>query len=299
MANGQFFSGLVRLYHATFDRTSDIEGIGYWARQLAKGEIVFAEVAAAFMASDEFAELYPDGLSDEEFVTLLYQNVLKREPDNEGKAYWLKVLDEGNLRSEVLMGFADSDEFIEDSGEELEEELSAAEQEELRILAEIESDDDDSDDDDSDDDDSENDEGGVEPDAFSEEEYEAFVANLYDAAFNREADSPGLGYWVSQLAQNKLDLSGVAAAFMASDEFVELYGHGLGDDEFIGALYHNVLERGPDADGQAYGLGQLVGGMARYDVLEAFANSAENTGSGDADSELEVVGTIGGDDLIV
>jgi len=47
MANGQFFSGLVRLYHATFDRESDIPGIGYWARQLAKGEIVFAEVAAA------------------------------------------------------------------------------------------------------------------------------------------------------------------------------------------------------------------------------------------------------------
>ena len=307
MANGQFFSGLVRLYHATFDRTSDIEGIGYWARQLAKGEIVFAEVAAAFMASDEFSELYPEGLSDEDFVTLLYQNVLKREPDDEGKAYWLKVLDEGNLRSEVLMGFADSDEFIEDSGEELGDELSAAEQEELRILAELESDDDsddddsdddDSDDDDSHDDDSHDDEKDAESAGFSDEEYQAFVANLYEAAFNREADGPGLGYWVSQLAQNKLDLSGVAAAFMASDEFVELYGHGLGDDEFIGALYHNVLERDPDADGQAYWLGQLVSGMARYDVLEAFANSAENTGSGDADSELEVIGAIGGDDLI-
>lgn len=86
---------------------------------------------------------------------------------------------------------------------------------------------------------------------------------------------------------------------MASGEFVELYGYGLGDDEFIGTLYHNVLERDAGADGQGYWLGQLVGGMARYDVLEAFANSAENTGSGDADSELEVIGTIGGDELIV
>ena len=281
MANGQFFSGLVRLYHATFDRSSDIGGLGHWARQLAKGEMVFAEVVAAFMVSDEFTQLYPEGLSDEEFVTLLYQNVLKREPDAAGKAYWLKVLDEGNLRNEVLLGFADSVEFIEDSSEAFEEELSLAAQEERRILAELESEDN-----------SEDDEGGAEPDAFTEEEYEAFVANLYDAAFNRDADAPGLGHWVSQLAQNKLDLSGVAAAFMASDEFVALYGHDLRDDEFIAALYHNVLERDADTDGQAYWLGQLVGGMARYDVLEAFANSAENTDAEATRAELDLIGSI-------
>ena len=289
MANGQFFSGLVRLYHATFDRSSDIGGLGHWARQLAKGEMVFAEVAAAFMVSDEFTQLYPEGLSDEEFVTLLYQNVLKREPDAAGKAYWLKVLDEGNLRNEVLLGFADSVEFIEDSSEAFEEELSAAEQEELRVLAELDSDDDDSGDDDSGDDDSDDD---TESDAFTEEEYEAFVANLYDAVFNRDADESGLGHWVSQLAQNKLDLSGVAAAFMASDEFVALYGQDLGDDEFIAALYHNVLERDADADGQAYWLGQLVGGMARYEVLEAFANSAENTDAEATRAELDLIGSI-------
>lgn len=78
------------------------------------------------------------------------------------------------------MGFAYSDEFIEGNGEELEEELSAAEQEELRILPGLKSDDDSGDD--------------TESDAFTEEEYEAFVANLYDAAFNREADGPGLSY---------------------------------------------------------------------------------------------------------
>ena len=85
---------------------------------------------------------------------------------------------------------------------------------------------------------------------------------------------------------------------MASEEFTDLYGHDLGDDEFIGALYHNVLERDADADGQAYWLGQLVGGVARYDVLEAFANSAENTDADDTGGELEVIGSIGGDDLI-
>jgi len=334
MANGQFFSGLVRLYHATFDRESDIEGIGYWARQLAKGDIVFAEVAAAFMESDEFAALYPGVLSDEEFVTLLYENVLKREPDDEGLAHWLKVLDEGNLRSEVLLSFADSDEFIATTEGELTDELIAAEQEEERVQAELDVDsddddsddddsddddsddddsddddsddddsddddsgDDDSDDDDSDDDDSDDDDSGDDAGDLTEAEYAAFVENLYDAAFNRPADVSGLGHWVSQLAQNKLDLSGVAAAFMASEEFALTYGDGLEDGDFIEALYHNVLEREPDVDGQAYWLGQLVSGLARHDVLEAFANSTENTQANDAEVELELLGSIG-DDLI-
>ncbi len=275
MANGQFFSGLVRLYHASFDRESDMPGIGHWARQLAQGEIVFAEVAAAFMASEEFAARYPEGLDDEAFVALLYHNVLQREPDAEGLAYWLRVLDEGNLRSQVLVSFADSDEFIAGSGDEFADELAEAEQVERAVQAELESEGDDS--------------GDVHSD---DTDYQDFVENLYDAAFNRPADAQGLGYWVSQLAQNKLDLSAVAEAFMASDEFGEIYGHGLADDVFITVLYHNVLGRDPDTDGQAYWLGQLVAGLARHDVLEAFANSVENSQDDTVDTELVVLGSI-------
>ncbi|HAD08783.1 MAG TPA: hypothetical protein DCF62_04825, partial [Porticoccaceae bacterium] len=145
MANGQFFSGLVRLYHATFGRESDREGVGFWASQLAKGEIVFLDVVEAFMASDEFVAMYPDGLTNEQFVTLLYENVLKREPDEEGKAHWVKVLEEGNLREQVLLEFADSDEFVESTEEELEEELTVAEQAELEAVAELASEDEDED----------------------------------------------------------------------------------------------------------------------------------------------------------
>jgi len=54
MANGQFFSGLVRLYHATLDRSIDNSGVGYWASQLAKGDITFIELADEIMDSEEF-----------------------------------------------------------------------------------------------------------------------------------------------------------------------------------------------------------------------------------------------------
>ena len=134
---------------------------------------------------------------------------------------------------------------------------------------------------------------------ISLEDYQAFVNNLYDAAFNREADEHGLGYWVSQLAQHRVDLSGVAQAFMESPEFAELYGHGLADDDFIEALYHNVLGRDSDSDGQAFWLGQLVSGIARYEILEAFANSIENTLDDSGGTEIVIIGDAGATDAIV
>ncbi|MGH1462058.1 MAG: DUF4214 domain-containing protein, partial [Neptuniibacter sp.] len=148
MANGVFFSSLVRLYHSTFDRSSDIEGVGYWASRLAKGEMTFLEVAEAFMDSDEFKEQYgitdETPLSSEEFITLLYNNVLNREPDEEGLLYWVKVLEEGNLRSKVLVDFSESEEHQGLVEQEYPDELEEAE------LVESSLDDDDSDDDDSD-----------------------------------------------------------------------------------------------------------------------------------------------------
>ena len=42
---------------------------------------------------------------------------------------------------------------------------------------------------------------------------------------------------------------------MASDVVAELYDYGLGDDEFIGALCHNLLER--DVDDTASVLGVI------------------------------------------
>ena len=120
---------------------------------------------------------------------------------------------------------------------------------------------------------------------------QVFVDHLYDAAFNRDPDERGLGYWVSQLAQNKVDLSGVAKAFLESAEFADIYGHDLPDSEFIEALYHNVLGRDSDEAGYHFWMGQLVSGVARYDVLEAFALSLENT-QGETGSEVEVTGAI-------
>lgn len=98
---------------------------------------------------------------------------------------------------------------------------------------------------------------------------------LYKAAFDRESDDSGLGYWIAQL-ENGASLSGVANAFVASDEFQHLYGSDVSDEEFVNLLYNNVLDRDADADGYHYWTSQLDTNLTRADVLVSFSESGEN-----------------------
>lgn len=49
--------------------------------------------------------------TDEEYVIWLYQNIMGREPDNEGKAMYLKRLKDGSSREDLFNFFISSDEF--------------------------------------------------------------------------------------------------------------------------------------------------------------------------------------------
>ncbi len=76
------------------------------------GQNTKREVAESFISSDEFTERHgAANLSDEEYVESLYTNILDRQPDLEGKKYWLGQLSSGlETRAEALLGFAESDE---------------------------------------------------------------------------------------------------------------------------------------------------------------------------------------------
>ena len=99
-----------RLYEAAFDRTPDAEGLRYWADALDDDGMSLEDVAEAFIDSAEFAQRYGEAPTDEAFVTGLYQNVLDRAPDADGKAYWLAQLDDDMDRDEVLVAFSESPE---------------------------------------------------------------------------------------------------------------------------------------------------------------------------------------------
>lgn len=98
---------------------------------------------------------------------------------------------------------------------------------------------------------------------------------LYKAAFDRVPDAGGLGYWIHALDEGAW-LSSVSNGFINSAEFTAMYGADSTNAHFVTLLYNHVLHRNPDAQGEAYWLGQIESGLSRANVLSSFSESPEN-----------------------
>lgn len=96
-----------RLYKAAFDRIPDQTGLGFWIAQMDAG-VSLAQAASGFVGSTEFESMYGDGVADTGFIELLYENVLDRQPDASGYAYWLDAMNNGLTREQVLAAFSES-----------------------------------------------------------------------------------------------------------------------------------------------------------------------------------------------
>jgi len=100
---------------------------------------------------------------------------------------------------------------------------------------------------------------------------------LYKAAFNREPDTPGLGFWINKM-DGGMSYNTVAQNFINSQEFKDAYGGSNPSvNTLVTKLYNNVLIRNPDGVGLAFWQEKLTtGGWTVADVLGYFATSAEN-----------------------
>lgn len=99
---------------------------------------------------------------------------------------------------------------------------------------------------------------------------------IYQAAFDRAPDLSGVGFWISQMDSGQ-SLESVAAGFMTSTEFVNMYGANSSHLQFVQKLYQNVLDRPGETAGVNFWVGALDGNDAsRADVLAHFSESAEN-----------------------
>lgn len=99
---------------------------------------------------------------------------------------------------------------------------------------------------------------------------------LYQAAFARTPDRPGLSHNVNLVDQG-MTLKQMAGAFIGSAEFIQRYGVGTSNTTYLTALYQNVLGRGPDQAGLNGWLDRLANGTwDRQDVLLGFSESPEN-----------------------
>ena len=113
----QWSDDVFRLYQATLDRNPDPAGFTGWTGLLAGGTS-FLTAVTGFVNSTEFQSTY-GALDNTQFVTLLYNNVLNRAPDAGGLAAWTTAMTNGMSRAEVVQGFSQSAEFINNTAQPL------------------------------------------------------------------------------------------------------------------------------------------------------------------------------------
>lgn len=99
-----------RLYQAAFDRKPDLGGFGYQIAAREVSGLSLLQLAQNFINSPEFSSKY-GSLSNTDFATQMYTNILHRAPEPAGLQFYVDGLD-GNVfsRAQVLQGFSAADE---------------------------------------------------------------------------------------------------------------------------------------------------------------------------------------------
>ena len=228
-----------------------------------------------------------------EFVSRLYGNFLKREPDEKGLADWINALQSGKATgAKVVVGFVLSPEYKanvlgneeyvtalyriiferEPDADGLKSWLAVMEKGYTykKVLA-----------------------GFINSDEFSNlcedlgimrgsyksdepvdqsNNIEAFVARLYKVCLGRAYDQDGLDNWVRALTDGTTDVRSVVVDFFNSQEF---YNRNLDNTEFVTVAYQTVLNREPDKSGLEYWMNNLSWGDTRDEVLYGIMGSKE------------------------
>ncbi|MFK7835214.1 MAG: DUF4214 domain-containing protein [Sulfitobacter sp.] len=84
----------IELYIAYFNRAPDAVGLNFWGTAFANGTTL-QQMATLFTDQDETRATYAADLSNADFVTAVYSNVLGRQGDQAGFDFWVGVLDSG------------------------------------------------------------------------------------------------------------------------------------------------------------------------------------------------------------
>ena len=95
-----------RLYRAYFLRRPDERGLTHWINT----GLELPAISNTFANSTEFLNRYGT-LNTRDFVALVYRNVLGRQPDAQGRQYWIGQANRGVPRGDIMTGFSESGEF--------------------------------------------------------------------------------------------------------------------------------------------------------------------------------------------
>ena len=235
---GGFEDFVERLYTVALNRPSEPEGKKFWCEHVGNGNLNGAQCANEFLLSKEFKDR---GLSDEEFLKVLYKTFFDREAaaDPDGFNFWMNSL-KTQGRDTVVDCFINSTEWC-------------------NVCASY----------------------GVKSGAtrakatMASANATAFAKRLYTECLGREAEEEGLNFWA--LGLTNLELTGKQAAyeFFFSKEFND---HNFDNKELITRMYKTFMGREPDEYGMNFWLDSMKNGMTKEQVFNEFVKSAEFTG---------------------
>ena len=95
---------LMKIYQVVLGRVPDSGGLDFWVQVFrdireANPELTYEEALVAtirdWLESEEFTDVYGTELSVEEYVSLLYINILNRPPDQAGFDFWVNEVKTG------------------------------------------------------------------------------------------------------------------------------------------------------------------------------------------------------------
>ena len=113
LASQEFQNGLpsmIRLYFSFFNRIPDYGGLNFQVDAFRSGTPLEV-IAQNFYNSPEFTTRY-GALTNDQYIHLVYQNVLGRAPDPGGYDFYKTRLDSGALtKGQMMIGFSESPEF--------------------------------------------------------------------------------------------------------------------------------------------------------------------------------------------
>ncbi len=236
-ADGKIGVFVERLYVLILDREPDAPGFEAWCNQLKSGNNTGAELIYGFVWSDEFKNR---NFSDDEYVTILYRAILGREPDAEGKADWLGILNEGFSRLMVCSQFVDSQEFKNMCAE------SGIVAGHIPLTNIVD----------------------------KNQQIARFVNRLYELVLGRKSDRTGLEDWTRVLAEQNQTAAHVVEGFVKSPEFLE---KNLSNEAYVNVLYRTLLDREADAVGLSEWVELLNQGYPKDHILKGFVESDEFT----------------------
>ena len=234
---------VTRCYQIILGREPEAKGLNDWTSLLASGKKTAAEIIDGFYSSQEFRN---KNHNYEDMVEILYNTMLDRASDQNGKEMWVGLMYSGYSYKHIINGFCNSTEFknlckkygiTPGSVNEPAAPASATGKKPANIT-----------------------------------KVKAFVTRCYNVILGREPDAGGLDYWTTKLANGTLAASEIIDGFFNSIEFK---GKGYSSSEKVEILYKAMLGRASDKAGKEHWMGILEAGNPIGVIINGFCGSTE------------------------